>query len=350
MPTSSPVTVARAIVHKVDHKLHDAPALADLETPLDPEVAAYLGDIIFTNSQHKSCRSATFSTSHSDPIEGLFNQCLEQDQCFISASREIAERLFDAVKPNPNISPSDLVIATYRDNSKGPRLALLKMDPTIGFVTSIESDSQGRIRYRLQRVDDILPQGSLQKCAFIFPQPERSKTRHLSVLDHQTQRHGYNRLVSSFFSKDFLNAQIGLNDADQTRTFVLRGDAWLQSQGVHWSDEDRNRFIRQLNNSLDADTLDVAGFAASVIPDQEQQESFLSHMRDRGIHDLVFRPDPVVRQRFQQRRIFRGDHDLRISISAEGASRPDTFHESHDESTGLYTITITTSKWVEVPR
>jgi hypothetical protein len=205
---------------------------------------------------------------------------LSDPERFVTQSREIAKHLFNSL--DKRTSPGDLVTCTFsEDDSDNPLwLALLKMDPSDGFVGERQK-VDGKWQVILRRVPNVLPSGELQKCAFVLPVALREQRKYdLIVLDQQTARYGIRRLVASFFSNTFLQCKVNLNREDKTIIFVTGSRNWLSQRESEWPEADIRQFHTQLNTTLQNQTIDAAAFANAVIPKSEDQEDYLDYMTD----------------------------------------------------------------------
>lgn len=224
------IAIHKMIVHKTDHLAYDEPQLSDIESPIPDEVSSFIRQHIILNREHKYTRTAQFL----DVPEAEFSmkeRCddlLSNPDHFIRQSREIATHLFNNIKQNRRISPGDLIICTFSEiGNDFEWLALLKLDPEDGFV-GYREEVNGQIRTVLRRVEDVLPTGELQKCAFIAPISMRESLEYdLKVLDQQSSRFAAKQLVASFFISDFLQCKVGLNQADKTAKFVYLSRDWI---------------------------------------------------------------------------------------------------------------------------
>ena len=344
--SDSSLHIERMIIHKVDHKSSAGLQLADLGSPLDdPKVHGFLHDHITSSREHKNSRLATFK----EPATG---QACVRDMCyglldapdqFVSQSQEIARRLYDTI--DKRMSPGDLVLCTFTENDDPtPWLAILKIDPSQGFLSHQER-VDGRVRFVLEGVPDVLSDAELQKAAFIVPQPLRKKLEYdLRVLDQQMGRRRARRAVASFFSEKFLSCVVGLNLAERNKTFISGSRSWAREES-EWPDQQIAELDTAAIEALGAAQVDVANFAAARIPDVAQQERYLEYLQEKGLDELVFEPDPEIRKRYQYV-IYEGDYDARLRIQPK-ALKERALEISENKTTGLTTVTFKTKHWVE---
>jgi hypothetical protein len=344
------LTLDQLIVHKIDHHQDSAPQLSDLPTPVDEAVTKFVHGHIIANREHKNARTAKFAPpgDQARSFQALADRLLGEPDSFVDTSQEIARHLFATVQNDRRISPSDLFVCAFRESSvDGRQLALLKMEPQDSLVGDFEL-LDGKRRIVLTAVQNILPTGDLQKSAFILPVAERQRRKHdLRVVDQQISRFGARRPVASFFTGQFLQCQIDLNDADLTNRFVYGSYQWLRGVADAWPPVQVALFKDQVRVALLANQVDLESFAAATIADPEEQESYLKAMMEQGTGQLLFTPDPRERQRWAARVSFHGDNNLQVTIDAGAVGPSQTLHAVFNPATGLWTVTISTATWEE---
>ncbi|MBN1814371.1 MAG: nucleoid-associated protein [Anaerolineae bacterium] len=351
MIEKSQIHIHRMIIHKVDHRNYDAPQLSDLESPVTEEVASFLRQHIVSNREHRYTRTALFLPPKKGGVclADLCDRPLMTPDEFVPQSREVAWHLFRTM--DKRVSPGDLVLCTFsEDTEKSPAwLALLKMDPEDGFVGR-EEKVNGQVRIVLQRVPNVLPRGELQKCAFLVPPSLReSRGYDLKVLDQQAVRYGGQRIVATFFVSDFLQCKIGLNRRDLTWTFASASHEWVARQD-EWPAEEVDQFKKRVGETLQDKVVDATSFAAAVIPKPEDQDKYLEHLRNRGVEDLAFEPDPDERKRLTRYVYFEGDHGLRVRIEADAVGEGKALDYHKAPGSAEWTVTIRTTHWDRKPR
>ena len=344
----SQTRIQNLIVHKVDHKNYDEPLLSDLPSPYSAEVASFLRRHIKNNREHKNSRTAIFCSdvdAKGPRLKKMVDTILDDPNQFVPESRKIAKHLYDSL--DERTSPGDLVICTYSegDHSEGPWLALLKMDPSDGFAGE-RQEVDGKWQVVLQRVPNVLPTGNLQKCAFILPIEMREERKHdLIVLDQQAARYATRRPVASFFSGRFLQCDVNLNREDMTVLFVAGSRKWLARREADWPAGDVIQFNTQLYTTLQNQTIDAAAFAAAVISDAEEQDDYLAYIKNYGLDQLVFQPDPKRRAKLTTYANFEGDNGLRVRIKANAVGPGQTLRYHRDKATNEWVVEIRTTVW-----
>lgn len=274
----------------------------------------------------------------------IFDQIIDNPDAFENCSRDIARLLFAAMKNGKgNIKPGDLVVCLYHDNKTGlQNLALLKMEPENGYRIEKVKDNQ-KTRVVFTQVPNIFPTKELQKCAFIIPKNLRRKSKFdLVVLDQQTARFGSRRSVASFFQTGFLNCKTDLNSSEQTDLFITQSRDWINQHKATIPSEDIQRFVQQVNLIADLSSVDVIRFAEAVLSKEPDQEDYIDYMKERGLENLTFRPDPKVLQNWTEYIWFSGDNGLEIRVrsNAVGGKK---FQIAKDGNETV--VTIRTINW-----
>lgn len=349
------ITLHKMIVHKVDHKKHQQPILADAESPVDnEEVLFFIRRHIYNGENHRYARSGMF-TDLEDENATCFRQICDDliadSEKFIECSQQIASHLFETINDNKSISPGDLIVVTYTNGNPqdSKRLAILKMDPEDGFVGKSETLPDGTTRIILERVSDVLPVNELQKSAFVLSADGRTLNKHLVVLDQQNARRGGTQMAASFFTKDFLQCQVGLNVQEQTNAFIYTAFEFGREKEGEWEEGKKELFTNAAEAALNGNEIDIANFAESFLDDEGEQEEFIervkTQMKTEDSGDLIFQPDTSF-QTQRQLKVIEGDNDLKISILADAVGEDKTL-SVHLTADNQHEIRIKTAKFVE---
>ena len=343
------VFVRQVIAHVVDHQDADQAVLSDLETPLTESLALYLERHIVAGREHKHTRQARFQAAAGakrPPMRDILHQVLKDPaRELVPGSGKTAKRLFDAMAGDRRISPGDLVVCTFRTyHSPDLWLALLKMDPTGGFVSRLQRVGELR-QVVFEPVQDVLPTGELQKCAFVLP-PGLSKGlgHDLTVLDQQLARYGARRQMASFFTEDFLQCDVGLNREDKTNAFVY-GSREFALDKEEWTKEQVEEFHRAVDSHVQGPEVDVERVARQFVP-KKDQDSYVNFLKEqKQLTDLVFKPDDKRAKRLTRYVWFEGVHGLKVRIDPRHIGPRRTLYHKYNARTGKHEITIRTITW-----
>lgn len=350
------IVIHHLIVHKVDHKNYDQPVYADLETQVTEEVVSFIRQHIRKNRGHKNTSTAIFGPDPEDAdytVKILSDEVLVNNSLFISNTQRIAELLFKAQKTK-NTSPGELVLCLFSEKRQPDRwLAILKMDPEDGFVGR-QLDVNGQVQILLERVDGVLPQGELQKCAFVLPVSHRESARcDLVVLDQQQQNYGGQRQVASFFLHDFLNCVRELNRRDLTKEFYRHVNGWADSKIDAWEPETIEQLKEAGRNAIGAAQIDAIEFANQQFEDNVERDQFIDSFKERlerlgSISNLVFQPDPEISRRLVRYRTYEGDYGLRVRVEARDDLPDDLIEMEGKDEQNRHIVTLRTITWREL--
>jgi len=359
MPQTA-IYIDRAILHIVDHKTYSEPQLSDLDLLLTPPVRDFMTRQILDGLEHRNSRTAVFADAPPEDEPSLHEMCdaiLDDSEAFVLQSQCIATHLFKHL--SGRTSPGDLVVCTFVEVSADPErgdgavpdgangdhwLAMLKMDPSDAFVHERQKEN-GQWRTVLRRIGEVISSGQeLQKCAFVLPRALRKTRRHhLKVLDQQNRRYGVRESVASFFSEGFLQCRIPFNRAERTAVFVGGTKRWLRSHARDWPEEDRARAEAGIGAQLQQDQVDVTAYARGAIASDKQRAHYLDTLREEGLEDFIFDPDPRQQRKLTAYAEFEGDEELHIRVRAKAVRR--MMHCERDPATGETVITIRTTHW-----
>lgn len=360
------LTLHDLIIHKVDHLNFTKARLSDLKSPISEAVDIYLRNQIILNREHEFARNGVFKPPPDDKtkppldktkpppagktkpppadMKQLCDDLLTSDGKFVEQSQKVANHLFASINNDGRIHPGDLVLCTFSEVKGNRWLALLKMDPQDSFI-AVEENVGRKRRLILKQVKEVLPIGELQKCAFILPESLRKK-RDLIVLDQQQAGYGSRLAVATFFSKDFLQCNVSLNEREMTKAFKSTSYDWIDSKKKTWDEETREGFKDALKSLLVPRTVRVVPFAQETIAQPEEQKEYIETLRAANLN-LVFErhqeeaEKPPITQ-------FVGDENLRVRINSDAVGPGKMLDYKFNNATQLWTVTIKTATWEEV--
>ena len=339
--------IQRMIIHKVDHVHVDRAQFSEIEPPVSDSVRRFLCGHIQNSRDHRFSRIGRFLEPTPDVpcLKSACDTLLANPGEFVPQSQAIAQRLYDT--SDNRMSPGDLILCSFTEgDSPLPWLAILKLDPSVGFVGEREK-VDGKVCFVLRSVPDVLPSGELQKCAFILPLALRKERGHdLKILDQQIGRYGARRMVASFFTQDFLACRVGLNQADATRVLVYGSFDWIRQKEGLWASPDIEQFKNAVTNAIREPLVDAANLATSLITNDTERDDYLGHLRREGLEELVFEPDLGISSRFRYVH-FEGDNGLKVRIEAGAFSEGKTLVYETDPDTNVTTVTIKTIRWAK---
>jgi hypothetical protein len=357
------VIISQAIVHQVYDEAgkrsrpDEPPFLSGSVTSLDSDVADFLSDHIATSQDDHRARRGIFNQPDQNVVLAACDRIFADptsEAVFVEESRTIARRLFESMRGRAHmdsrISTGNLVVCSFelqaaRDGGRTPMIAVLKIDPQVGFVGDITRGPGDTERIVLRRIGDVLTDTRLQKCAFILPPTVRDDDAgHVIVLDLQTERRNTGRWAASYFVQKFLDCTVGLSSEEQIETFIYESDAWIDGQG--WDEAVKLHVKDQVVAATYNPRVDIVAFADQVIDAAADREAYLDHLRDKGLNDLSLRLDPTRKRRLAEFVTFEGDNELRLRVKRAdyGLGRRVAPTVNAD---GSVTIQFRTARWRE---
>jgi len=336
------ITIARAIVHLVAAR-EGRCTLSDRELALKPRVADFLTKHVAAGLADTQATAANFLAIEDEKVSGACQQLLNTDASLVALSQRIARRLYEVQAGDQRISDGTLcvLLCAAEDGKKMTRrfLALLKLEPSDGFKAVDEVDENGRTIVDLVVETDVLPgnRQRLQKCAFVRIR-EPDDEYEILVVDRQD--HGR---VASFFPRDFLEAEPWLDAMERTKRLyrsLLKVKNEVQSDLLP---TDRTRFDNVVRGAMDQVSINLDELVTTLPGPPEVRAQVASALSD-VLPDREFDLDPAVAERFVRRRVFEGDHELRVAVRADAF---DDMITVTDDDEGYHIVTIRTRKWKE---
>lgn len=356
MRYTTDIRLDELIVHIVDPRRPDGLVLSERTLPLDgnERLIDYFVTHIQNSLQDPAARAANFVELDDQAASGVCQALLEGTLSLIEGSRRLAERLYQIIARDRRISAGDLAVGFYRAGNRPhiPRyLALLKIDPSEVFRHTTARDPQGNLYVSFEIETDVLPttRERLQKSAFIQPLDPRPEY-DMMLLDRQV-RPPVPLPVARFFAEDFLGAELALDARQRTHrlyTSVVSAHNQLRPELTPQEDEALHEAVYSAitYTSINIDTW----LAALPLPEEAKQ--IIDQIVSQELPDREFEIDRTYAQQLIRKRRFRGDHGLRVELSAERYSQviQSVEHVSEPGEPPYYRVEIHTEKWEEVLR
>lgn len=274
------VRIERLILHGIDNRserlqLVDEPAILTGES--ETFFALYIEAAI-----QRADWQARF-TDRDGEVPALCSALLDDAaEPFVAASRSLARRLYEQMRPR-TIAPGDFVVIIYtRDDEPRRHIALLKLDPDQRLVRDF-STIDGRRRVTIASAGNLLPDTArLQKCALLtLPAPD-DEAFHIMLLDTQAGPRADG--VAAFFYRSFLAAELEPSPRRHTREFLRCSEGWLAQHRDALTPGDILRFYAARRVTLSAEILDCAAFSRMALPAHaDLAEELLEALRARGL-------------------------------------------------------------------
>jgi hypothetical protein len=252
------------------------------------------------------------------------------------------------------ISAGDLAVCTYRATNH-PNLpyylALLKIDPTEVLRHKTVENDEGQRYVDFEFTTDVLPTARerLQKCAFIQPLAPRLEY-DMMLLDRQTGPGKVDRLAQ-FFIDDFMGADPALDPEQRTKRFYMSAMSAQNRLRLELSPAQDETLRTAIEQAVTSTTVNVDTWIASL-PLAESQKAQIDQVISENLPDREFETAPEYTERSLRRRVFRGDHKLRVSVLTDEYSQVirSVERETPPDAPPYFRVEIHTESWEEVMR
>jgi nucleoid associated protein NdpA len=318
-PPRGPVRVERLILHALDNhrgmlRLVDEPVL------LSDEIAAFFAAYIEAAAQRADWH-ARFAAPD-DVVPVLCRRLFDDPDDFVAASRELARRLYDQMRPR-TIAPGDFLVVVYRSGDEPlQQIALLKLDPDTRLARDF-TRAGGRTRVTIAAAGNLLPDSArLQKCALLTV-PAAGAGFDITLLDTQAGPRADG--IAAFFYRGFLGAELSPSPRRRTREFLRACDLWLSATRSRLAPADLIAFYQARRAALAAAALDLAAFTAAALPDHPHLRTDLfSHLEPllpaeppAPDHPAAFAIDASIAAPLVNRVTLELDGGARLSVPAD---------------------------------
>lgn len=274
--------IERLILHGLDNKR------GELKLVDDPVMLTDESERFFVNHIRTGALRANWCARFCVPYDdmpALCSELLGSQERFVDASRKLARRLFDQMRPR-TISEGDFVAAIYASANDGQRhIALLKLDPDERLVRNFVTVS-GRVRVDISLTKNNLPDTArLQKCALITSS-QPSPDFDVALLDTQAgpRKDG----IATFFYRGFLNAELMPTPRRRTLDFIRCGDAWLTQHQDMLQPSEVTTFYTARRALLSQDSIDVSDFVSAALPAQPDLSLDLRNQLERTLEPYSY--------------------------------------------------------------
>lgn len=357
MRLTTQIKVEKVILHLL-HRDQPAPQLSEVPIPADSDsrIFAYFQQHIENSLQDEQARIASFLKLQDEPATTCA-QILGGGLGFVDGSQKLAKRLHSIILRNRRISSGDLVVCLYQGRIKdrtGSFLALMKMDPGIGFRQVRRRDAEGHDYLTFDIEDQIMPTlgERLQKCAFIRPFAPNRPEYDLLLLDRQV-RAPIGPQVAKFFTEDFLGVREILTPEEAARTLYGEVRASLKRLKPRVRRETYELVEKMYLGALQAgqvDFEDLANTTETVVPEEEREAvgKLLGSIQDFVQREVKVEPrviqQIVAEERAREFEVWIGDQDLRVEKPVTYPE--DSWSVKHSpRQSPAYTIVIRSNTW-----
>ncbi|HET8670394.1 MAG TPA: nucleoid-associated protein, partial [Candidatus Saccharimonadales bacterium] len=319
------VMVERSIVHLIHHldeKL--TPSDDELDLAANDKLREYFNDQVKNALGDPQTASARFST---DDDQSAITQCyriLGNPSDFIPASRELARLLMKAMGTDARIKPDTATIATciYTDDSQSGTkfLALIKLDPSVGFVEKVVPVKGGGQIVTFDVVNNVMPtkEVKLRKAALIPPKGTVPNL-DLYLLDRQAVG-----VAANFFGKTFLNTVFALDPVASVKTFFSAADKTRRTlmkapegKPERIGPNESDAFVRHFENALLKGHVNKRKFVEDAPLPPEGKKLLKKHLDKQFAGDTQIKLDrKYARDEFLTKIRYRGDRAFLLEFEA----------------------------------
>jgi hypothetical protein len=356
MRDATDIQLDQLIVHILDSGHSNGLVLSQRTLPLDrePRLMEYFLGHIKNSLQDPAATAARFVALDGETTAAACRALVEGSLELVEGSRRLAQELYKIIAADRRISAGDLAVCLYRAGNYPhiPRyLALLKLDPSEVFRHKTERDSQGHLYVRFELEGDVLPttRERLQKCAFVQPLDPRPGY-DMMLLDRQV-RPPVPRPVAKFFSEDFLGTEPAFDARKRTDT-LYRGLVSARNQLHLQLKAEEDEALRQAIDTAVRSAFINMDAWIEALPLSAKCKEHIDQVVSQELPDREFEVDTTYLQELSRKRRFRGDHGLRVEVSADRYSQVIQSVEPKNEPgvPPYYRVVIHTERWEEVPR
>lgn len=348
MRYSTGIKLEQLIVHLVDPRRANGFVLSERCIPLKGEekLVEYFTGHIQNSLQDTVIQAAQFSTLNDGLVAEVCRAVLDGNTDLVDGSRTLAERLYPIIKKDQRISSGNLAACIYQtENFSGAKfLALLKIDPSDVLRQKLETDSQGKQYVSFQTETNIMPttRESLQKCAFIKPLELGQYDYDMMLLDRQVQKQ-----VAQFFTKDFLEAKLTFDNYQKTELFYESMVAVRNELRPELTFQENKNLKLAIDYALSSNQVNTNQLIEALSLKDKHKQRIEKRLCD--LPNQEFTPDQSYVQKLTRKLRYSGDHNLRITVNAEGSDQVihSVKHINEPGKPPYNEITIHTEKWKE---
>jgi len=281
------LVVKSVIFHEVPHRTRkdagSGPVLSEVESPITPEIKAYLRDRVSRSLGSSKSFDIQFDLQSSSPVPGLKSYIAKPNPLdFVKISQEMATHLY-TIQTGSN--PAGLLALVDCEVASAPGVALLKIEKEEGARLQQELFGGKKTFNVLHFRDLILTENTrLFKIASFVRIGEDFDS---AASDHQR---GYtpHTEVADFFLRKFLGCKL-LEDAHvTTKKFYEYAMGFLNAN----LKDEPVKLVKCINHlvselSSEQGRIDPRKFAEKYLP-LKQRQSFLTHLDEHGISTKSF--------------------------------------------------------------
>jgi 37-kD nucleoid-associated bacterial protein len=349
---STGIQLEKLIVHIVNPREPNGFILSDCCIPLHkiddltPKLSQYFARQIGSSLNDSATKAAKFrNLSQGSTTLQICQNILHNGLDFTIGSRKLAEHLNTIISKDKRIAPGNLAMCIYKaDNYPSQNfIALMKIDPSDVFRHTIEKDEQDQQYVSFQIEKDVMPttKEKLQKCACIRSLEPRNNEYDMMLLDRQIQNQ-----VAQFFTKDFLEAELALDDQERTQRFYRGAVVAMNDLRSKLTPGQNQALYSAFENAIKQESVNIDTLIDKLPIDEEYKEIIQQKI---NLPDREFDiPDGFYKKLYRRNR-FKGDYGLVVSVNTANYADMIIEEKPSDENNPYWEITIRTKTWEMEP-
>jgi len=353
MRNSTGIQLDQLIVHIVNPRQPNGFVLSERCIPLDQggDLTIRLNKYFNRHIENSLNDSATTAARFKTLIDGgvvpsICQAVLHDGLDLVTGSKKLAMKLKEILDKDKRIASGNLAMCTYQaENHPGKKfIALMKIDPSDVFRQKIEIDEQNQQYVSFEIENDVMPttQEKLQKCAFIQSLKPRCEDYDMMLLDRQIQK----KQAAQFFTRDFLEVELTLDDKERTKQFYQGGVAAMNALRSQLSPEENQAVSLAFDSAVRQDKVNIDQLIEALPLKKEHKEVIEKKLEEFKLPDREFLVDQSFhRNNLHRKTRFKGDYGLTFSVNHEDYDKVVKSTRKPTDNDPYWEITIVTKKW-----
>jgi hypothetical protein len=258
----------------------------------------------------------------------------------------LAIKLKEILDNDKRIASGNLAMCTYQaENYPNQRfIALMKIDPSDVFRQKIETDEKNQQYVSFEIENDVMPttQEKLQKCAFIQSLLPRCEDYDMMLLDRQIQK----KQAAQFFTRDFLEVELTLDDKERTKRLYRGGIAAMNDVRSCLTPEQNQAVVLAFDGAIRQKTVNIDQLIEALPLENQHKEVFNKKLEEVKLFDREFLIDQsFCRNSLHSKTRFKGDYGLTFSVNSEDYQKVVKNIRKPTDDDPYWEITISTKTW-----
>ncbi|OLP15662.1 hypothetical protein BST81_25250 [Leptolyngbya sp. 'hensonii'] len=300
MRNSTGIQIDQLIVHIVNPRQPNGFVLSERCIPLDQggdltiRLNEYFNRHIENSLNDSATTAARFKTlTDGGVVPSTCQAVLHDGLDLVTGSKKLAIKLKEILDKDRRIASGNLAMCTYQaENYPSQRfIALMKIDPSDVFRQKIEIDEKNQQYVSFEIENDVMPttQEKLQKCAFIQSLKPRCEDYDMMLLDRQIQK----KQAAQFFTRDFLEVELTLDDKERTKRLYRGGIAAMNDLRSQLSPEENQAVSLAFDSAIRQDKVNIDQLIEALPLAKEHKEVIEKKLEEFKLPDREFRVHPT---------------------------------------------------------